>query len=88
VSAKTLAEALRQHLARQRDVHRALRLALADGERAVEHGLDLLGVAQLVVPLDELAQHAALVEVLLRPVDVVVARRRHRPDSVIGVRPA
>ena len=35
-------------------------------------------MAQLVVPLHELAQHAALVEVLLRPVDVVVARRRER----------
>ena len=35
-------------------------------------------MAQLVVPLHELAQHAALVEVLLRPMDVVVARGRHR----------
>ena len=51
---------------------------LRDGERAVDHRLDLLGVAQLVVPLHELAQHAALVEVLLRPVDVVVARGRQR----------
>jgi hypothetical protein len=41
---------------------------------AVDRGRDLLGMAQLEVPLHELAQHAALVEVLLRPVDVVVAR--------------
>ena len=67
-----------QNLPWQRHVYRSLRLALGDGERAVDHRLHLLGVAQLVVPLHELAQHAALVEVLLRPVDVVVARAKER----------
>ena len=67
-----------EDFSRQGDVHRTLRFALGDGEPAVDDRLHLLGVAQLVVPLHELAQHAALVEMLLRPVDVVVARGRQR----------
>ena len=36
--------------------------------------LELVAVAQLVVPLHQLAHHAGLVEHLLRPVDAGVAR--------------
>ena len=76
---KALPEALRQDLARQRDVDRPLRLGFGDRQGSIQHGFDLLGMAQLVVPLHELAQHRALVEVLLRPVDVVVARGGQGP---------
>ena len=63
-----------QNLARQGYINGSLRFALGNRERAVDDRLDLLGMAQLVIPLHELAHHAALVEVLLRPVDVVIAR--------------
>jgi hypothetical protein len=48
-------ERRRQHLARQRQVDRALRRAGGDRERAVDHGFELHAVAQLVIPLDDLA---------------------------------
>ena len=40
--------ALGQHLARQREVDRAPRLAAGQGERAVHHRLELVAVAQLL----------------------------------------
>ena len=71
--------ALGEHFARQREVDGPGRLGLRHGERAVHHGLDLGEVAQLVVPLHELARHARLVVGLLRPVDVAVAAAEDAP---------
>ncbi len=71
---EALPEALREDLSRQGDVDRPLRLGLGDRQGSIQDGFHLLGMAQLVVPLYELAQHGALVEVLLCPVNVVVAR--------------
>ena len=64
----------RQDFARQREVDRAAGRRRGDGEGAVDHGFELLAVAQFVFPFDDLAQHAGLVEHLLRPMDVDVAR--------------
>ncbi len=64
----------RQHLARQRQVDRALRLAHGDIQCTVDYGTDGLAGAQLVIPFDEFAHHAALVEALLAPMDGAVAR--------------
>ena len=64
---------LAQHLARERQVHGALRLGLGDREGAVHDRLELGEVPELVVPLDELAHDRALVERLLRPVDLALA---------------
>src|SRR5207244_9616943 len=63
-----------QNLARQRQVDRPARLAHGDVERAVDHRINWLARAQLVIPLAELAHHAALVEGLLAPMDRAVAR--------------
>ena len=65
---------VRQHLARQAEIDRAARLAHRDVERAVDQRADRLARAQLVIPFDELAHHAALVERFLAPVDRAVAR--------------
>ena len=65
---------LGEHLARQRQVDRAARLAHGDVDRAVDDGLGRLPGAQLEVPLHEFAGEAALVEHLLAPVDRAVAR--------------
>ena len=65
-------EPLGQDLARQREVDGALWLAAGDGQRAIHDRLQLAPHAQLVVPLHELADHGALVERLLAPVDVAV----------------
>ena len=71
---------LGQHLARQRQVDRAFRLA---GRRRRARGRPRFRAAapflQLVIPFDQLAHHPGLVEHLLRPVDVDVARARQRP---------
>ena len=66
-------ERRRQRLARQAQIDRAARLGHGDRQRPIDDRLDLLAVAQLVVPLDVLAQHAALVVHLLAPVDRHVA---------------
>jgi hypothetical protein len=66
-------ERLGERLARQAEVDRAARLAHSDREGAIDDRLHLLAVAQLVVPLDILAQHAGLVVHLLAPVDRQVA---------------
>ncbi len=63
-----------QHLARQAEVDGALRLRLRNRQRPVDDAFEVDAVAQLVVPLDPLAHHAALVARLLRPVDAAVAR--------------
>ena len=68
--------ALGQHLARQGQVDGALRLGLGDREGAVDDGLELDEVPELVVPLDELADHRALVEGLLGPVDLALPASR------------
>ena len=53
------------------------------GKGAVDHRFELLAVAQFIVPFDDLAQHAGLIEHLLRPVDVDVAgSRKPRSRSV------
>ncbi len=69
----------RDHLAGKAQIDRAARLGAGDRQRPVDHGLELLAVAQLVVPFDQLAEHAGLVVHLLGPVDVAVARAR-QPD--------
>jgi hypothetical protein len=56
------------------EVNRSRRLRGRDGERGIDHRLDLRAVAQLVIPSDELAQHARLVAHLLAPMNIGVAR--------------
>jgi hypothetical protein len=63
-----------QDFARQCQVDRAARLTHGDVERAVDHRFHRLAAAQLVVPLDVFAQHAALVERLLAPMNGSVTR--------------
>ncbi len=63
-----------QDFARQCQIDRTLRRAGGDRQGAVDHGFELDAVPQLVIPFDDLAQHTGLVEHLLRPVDVGVAR--------------
>src|SRR5207249_9991379 len=53
-------------------LHDALPIS-GDREGAVHDGLELSEVAQLVVPLDELAHDRPLIEGLLRPVDLALA---------------
>ena len=65
-----IARLLGQHLARQGEIDRPARLVHRHVHRPVDDGLQLAGVAQFVVPLDHLADHARLVEHLLAPVDV------------------
>jgi hypothetical protein len=64
--------ALRQDFARQREIDRSLGLGLGERERAVDHRLELGKAPELVIPLDELADHRGLVEGFLCPVDVAV----------------
>jgi len=64
---------LGEDLARQREVDGPLRLGLGERQRTVDDRLELGEVPELVVPFDELADHRALVEGLLRPVDRAVA---------------
>ncbi len=64
---------LGQHLARQGEVDGPRGLATGDGQGPVHRRFKLNEVAQLVVPLDELARHPALVEGLLCPVNGPVA---------------
>ena len=71
-----IARLLGQHLARQGEINRPPRLVHRHVDGAVDDGLQLAGVAQLVVPLDHLADHARLVEHLLAPVDVDRPRAR------------
>ena len=60
-----------------------------DRQRAVDDGFELDAVPQLVVPFDDFAQHAGLVEHLLRPVDVGVARPREPTgEPLLGQRRA
>ena len=68
---------LGQHLARQAQIDGAARLRHRDRKRAAHHGFELLEVAQLVVPLDELAHDRALIERLLAPMDQRVAAAGH-----------
>jgi hypothetical protein len=63
-----------EHLARQRQIDRSARLAHGDVECTIDHRFHRLPAAQLVVPFHVFAQHAALVERLLPPVDRPVAR--------------
>ena len=64
----------RQRLAWQAQINGAARRGHGDRERAVDDLLDLVAVAELVVPLDVFAQHGALVAHLLAPVDRQIAR--------------
>ena len=63
-----------QHLARQRQIDRPARLGGRDLKRAVDHVLELIGIAQLIVPFAGLAHHRGLVEHFLAPMDAGVAR--------------
>ena len=63
-----------EHLARQRQIHRSARLAHGDVEGAIDDRFHRLAGAQLVIPLHVFAQHAALIEGLLAPMDGPVAR--------------
>ena len=63
-----------EDLARQGQVDRSARLAHRDVEGAIDHRCDRLAGAQLVVPFHVFAQHAALVEGFLPPMDRPVAR--------------
>ncbi len=65
---------VRQHFARQGQIHRATRLAHGDIECTIDDRRDRLAGAQLVIPFGEFAHDAALVERLLAPVDRPVAR--------------
>ena len=58
----------------KREIDRAARLAHGDVERAVDDRRDRLAGAQFVIPFDEFAHHAALVERFLAPMDRPVAR--------------
>src|SRR5262249_29251326 len=69
-----LAGGATEHLARQREVDWSARLGHGDVQRPVDHGFHRLAGAQLIVPFHVFAQHAALVERLLAPVDRAVAR--------------
>ena len=68
---------LGQHLAGEGEVDGPRRLAAGDGERPIHNRLELGEVAQLVVPLHELARQPGLIEGLLRPVDLAVAAAEH-----------
>jgi hypothetical protein len=63
-----------QRLARQHQIDRAARRGHRRLVGARDHVGDLPRHAQLVVPFDDLAQHAGLVEHFLRPVDRPAAR--------------
>ncbi len=67
---------LAEDLAREAEIDRASGRGGGDFEGAGDDVVDLVGTAELVVPLDHFAQHAGLVEHLLRPVDVDVAGAR------------
>ena len=69
-----LLEPLRQDLTRQHQVDRAARLGHRQLQGTVHDRLQVHRLAELVVPLHELAEHPGLVEGLLRPVDVGVPR--------------
>ena len=74
IGVRHVADRLGEHFARQGQVHRAARLGARDGQGAIDDALQVGAMAQLVVPLDPLANHAALIERLLGPVDAAVAR--------------
>ena len=66
----------RNDLARQGEVHGPARFRRCDRESAVNDGRQLLGVSQLVIPFDDLTDHARLIVHFLRPMDVAIARPR------------
>jgi hypothetical protein len=63
-----------KHLARQGQIDRSPRLAHGDVEGAIDDRLHRLAGAQFVIPLHVFAQHAALVEGFLTPMNGPVAR--------------
>ncbi len=62
-----------QRFARQGQVDRPPRLAHRQVERPVDGGLQHVAAFQLIIPLDEFAHHVALVEHLLRPVNLAIS---------------
>ena len=69
-----LSERRCDHLTRQREINRTARFRRRDREGAVDHRRELLAISQLIVPFDDLADHAGLIVHLLGPVNVAVAR--------------
>ena len=69
-----LADQTAQDFARQRQVHRPAGFRHGDIKGAADDFLDRLPGAEFIVPFDIFPEHAALVKVLLAPVDTVVAR--------------
>src|SRR6516162_11331328 len=68
-----LIHCLRQYFARQSEINRAHGLTLGNAKRAVDNGLELLAVAQLIVPFNRLAKHSRLIEHFLGPMNVEAA---------------
>jgi hypothetical protein len=75
---RDLAERLGQHLPGPRQVDGPARLGQGQIERPIDDRLELARLAELIVPLDPLAEPPGLVEGLLSPVDVGVERARER----------
>ena len=63
-----------QHFPWKRKINRPAGLAPRQFQRPVDHRGDLRPVAEFVVPFDQLAQHARLVEHLLGPVNAGISR--------------
>ena len=63
-----------QRLARQHQIDRPARVRHRHLHRTRDQVADLVGLAQLVIPFHQLAQHAGLIEHFLRPVDGARAR--------------
>src|SRR5262245_66405968 len=65
-----------QDLTRQGQIDWPTRLGHGDFQSSIHYRFELSKIAQLVVPLDVLTQHAGLVKGLLGPVNIDIARPR------------
>ena len=73
-----------QNFARQTEIHRPLRRRRCNFHRPVHGGCRLIAAPHLIVPLDQLAQHAGLVEHFLRPLNMRAARSLHAAFGIGG----